>query len=479
MRLPLALAIGCVALFASQVDAQDTPTKREEEALAQAAKKLEKVAQAAQEKSPAVARKEFERAFALSPSAASRDGLAKLPWVDGPDPSPPAELETEIKTAHDECATLLADAAAACDKDNQVAGFERLATLIHALDLSKTELDRIGAVWFEPYLRCVRKDDAAKLEAGGELVDGKWLEKAAVAEQDKKHASWATPWVLSDEVHELRTTVPHRTAREILAYIGVYRRFFLSLFPDWDLKTPGGKLLVIVTETQKDFVERLKIEQQKTGGVEAPPHQAAIYLHFANGRGPCLATYEPAFSGQPVKVTLKGVLLALRHELAHQIAFEFSKHAATRGREAQSQLWCIEGLGRFMESWVLEKGRWRLSRTARFLLVGNQGVEGAYAYCQEHKDKLPPLDALFALDWNGFFKEQLTLHYNHAATAFDFLWEGEGGRYRSGLVKLVETVHRNKDSGKTWSTCFPNVDRKALQEQFSKYVDGLKIEPER
>ncbi|MBI3724643.1 hypothetical protein HY251_11905 [bacterium] len=429
---------------------------------------------------PAEARAELERGLALSPSHEKlRSELAKLEGKEEKPAEAFAKLhESERKKAYEKCGELLADLAEQDDRAGQADRFERHAALLLEHFPRDDLLERLGVVWFEPYLKLVKTADAKLLEAGGELVDGKRLERDAVSALDSQHASWARPWVVSDAVHEVRTTLPLRTARRLLAHVGAFRAFFLSqLQSAWELKPPRNKLVVVATGTQADFRARLKAEceKAKVNEVSGPPG-AAYYLHMRELPGPCVVTFEPTFADQPAeKIGFEGVLFALRHELTHQIAFEYSRFAANRTRTVRHQAWCVEGLAGYMEEFEVDRGRFRLAKRKRIKLGGPER-EGAFAWCVRNRSKLPPLERVFSLPRDQLASEDF---YDVSATIALFLMEGEGRRYRKPFLKLLETVHRARDDEKTFDACFPLVEKKALQEEWLKFVGEIRLDDER
>jgi hypothetical protein len=367
----------------------------------------------------------------------------------------PARAEDEAR------ADALAELALVAAKNGESEKFSETLDRIRFECWSEKAVAKTGAVYFEPYARWVLPGDAKKLEAGGELVDGEWLEKDAVAALDKKHSATSDPWVLSDEVHELRTTVPYRKARALLLRVGAYRRFFLSRVKgEWDLRAPAGKLPVIVTETQAQLRAQMKDRAKDVERLNA----VAYYLQSPRSLDPCIATFEPTdASGAKAKVGIEDVIVALQHEVTHQIAYEYSKHDFDRTRAGRHQAWCVEGLATFFMSYSLEKSGWRL-RLSRRAEVG---------WCVANKAKLPSLEGFIALTKEKFLKPE---QYALSAGLAYFLLEGEGGKYRARFMKLLEVVHRVKDTDRTWKECFAKVDLKQLQRELVSFLERVELE---
>lgn len=380
-----------------------------------------------------------------------------------------AKLEAERDA--EKRADLLADLALVAKKHGL---HERFAERLDAMRIqgsSEKAIGRTGAVYFEPYRRWVSAEDAQRLLAGGERIEGEWRDKDAVTLLDKKHATWSDPWILRDAVHELRTTVPYRQARALLLHVGAYRAFFLArVAGQWDLRAPKGLLPIVVTETQAQLRAQMKDRAKDVERLNA----TAYYLQSPRALNPCVATFEPTeASGAKVKVGVEDVLLALQHEVTHQIAYEYSKHDFDATRPGKFQAWSVEGLATFFMGYRLEKTGWRLRHLRRIPVGEGRSTEGDIAWCVENRAKLPALDGFLALTTEKFVKPE---QYHFAAVLAYFLLEGEGGKYRQRFLKLLEVVHRVRDTEKTWRECFAKVDSKKLEKELQEFVAKIEVE---
>jgi len=420
-------------------------------------------------------RAECERGLRLFDSPKLHNEIKKLAGKkDAPPKGFAQRLDVERPKALEKCALLLADMAAACSKQGRTEAFERYLRAIQQDFPSEKALAKLDVAWFEPYRKWTSRDDAKKLEAGQGRVEGKWLDPAAVEVSNRKHSTWDAPWVESDGVHELRTTVPLRTARRLLAYITAYRAFFLQEFGGtWDLKAPSGKLPVILTETQQALREQMK---KRVGELALPSGMqgAAYYMSTNMPLNPCFVTLEPTdATGRTLKVGVDDVLRTLTHELTHQLAFEYSKHDCDPTRLTQHQFWAVEGIATFMQGHVFEKGVWRLRQPRLIPLGGNLFEQGSFTLCVEHVDRLPPLAKYMAQSQ----AELMTLeNYSIAATLAYFFLRGEEGAHRASFLKLLERVHKVHDTDKTFAECFEGVDQRELDAQFRKFVEQIKLE---
>ncbi|MCA8921660.1 MAG: hypothetical protein KDD82_07595 [Planctomycetes bacterium] len=333
--------------------------------------------------------------------------------------------------------------------------------------------------YFEPLRRWVPRADLAVLREGGDYHEGELLSPASVAALNSRHASWKDPWVFSDEVHELRTTVPLRQAKQLLVFLGAYRAFFLARFGDaWDLRTPSGKLPVIVTRTQAELQDQLRRAARERGvptGGQERELGVAFYLHTGGTLDPCFATYEPKDTAGNVFTIPwdepEQLELALAHELTHQIAFEYSKHAARRSRPVRYQYWAVEGIASFMCQHLYERGSFIL-RLERQLRWGERVAEPPFAYCKRTLASLPTLRAFVGRSRAQCLNAE---SYQMGATLAYFLLEGEDGKYRGRFVKLLQTVHRQFDTRDSFDKAFAGVEPDTLQAEWERFVAGLPL----
>jgi len=474
------LKAGAVALLILGA-AQDKPFdaaqgKQELDALNAVAEELLKLSRLCSgAKAYSEARAECERGLRVLDAPKLRDELRKLAGKkDAPPKTFAKRLETERPRALEKCAFLLADAAAAALKQGRTEAFERHLRSIQQEFPSQKAFDKLDLAWFEPYRKWVSRDDARKLEGGAERIDGKWVDAAAVAALDRNHATWENPWIESDDVHEIHTTLPLRSARRLLSVVAAYRAFFVGEFAGaWDLRPPSGKLPVIVTESQQALKEQLK---KRAGNVALPGGVpgAAFYMYTNAPLNPCFVTLEPAdATGRTYKTGVDDVVRMLTHELTHQLAFEYSKHDADATRMVRNHFWAVEGIATFMQAHAFEKGVWRLRHPRTFPVGGGMVEQGPFTIAVENVDRLPPLAKFMAQSQ----AELMTLeNYSIAACLAYFFLRAEEGTYRTPFVKLLERVHKVRDSEKLFGECFEGADPGALEAPFRKFVAQIQLE---
>lgn len=421
------------------------------------------------------ARRAWAKALAFAPD--SKLFRSELDKIKGKKNAPSKGILPQIADRRQKglvkCADLLGPVASAYLKAERSDDLARLVALMRAQELpAEATLGKLGVVFFEPYLDWRSKKDVERLDAGEEYVDGAWVTSARVAELNAEHADWSNPWVLDDEMHEVRTTQPLRTARRVMAHVTAYRKFFLSYFTgEWDLTPPDVKLPVIVTGTRAEMDERA--EQFTQGAGHTPPGAAAFYLS-TNGTGnPCFVSFEmQAANGPRMKVGFEGLQWQFEHELGHQIAFEYSKHAADMSRLSTDCAWAIEGVAEFLPHYDLVDGAWVLKKP-KAIPMGGGAIEGDLAWCHANAASLPPLSKFFAQTYEQFMTPQ---NYHIAATLAWYLLEGKDRAYRPAFVKLLEVAHQSKADENTFATCFEGVDVAALDAEFRAFCRGIQLD---
>ncbi len=382
-----------------------------------------------------------------------------------------AEYAKKKRAAYDACAKAIATLVVFSGKNGVWDRFEERVEQLSMKLGSEAGIQMVGAVYFEPYRKWFNAADAKKLQEGGEFHDGKWLDAKAVAKLDAEHSKWDNPWRISDDVHEIKTTAPLRTAKQLLIHVGAYREFFVKYVADgWELKKPEGKLPIIVTLTQKDFMEQLEKDGYHKKGEQI--RMAAVYMHGSGPLNPVYATFEPRGEGGGVtEVKIDYVKTVLQHECTHQIATEYSYWNVDHGEDVDSQYWSVEGLATYMESWQLGRTGWKLTHPNPD--NHDQGEDYSFAHCKTNSHLPQSLKGFFDLSHDNFVKAD---HYALAAGISYFLSEAEGRKYRPGFLKLCEQVHTSRVTKKTLGECFPGQDWEQMHKEYKQFIAGIKLD---
>jgi hypothetical protein len=412
------------------------------------------------------ARGELRRAMAIAPAdAACRKDVAKLANDPGATPDAIKEkCKAAIEPVHARCAAALVDVLKTWDAADRPDEFARLATVARAelsADLAGFDVD-----WSEDFGMWFRKKDLARLAAGAEFVDGAWVEAADVAKLDAAHADWKKPWVLSDGVHEVRTTMSRRTAKRVLEHVSQFRRVVLDEFAgEWDLRPPKSALPVIVTATQAEFQARLR----EWPAMNDLPNAAAIYVRGNVPLCPCIATFEPKDTdGSTKQAGWPTFSFVLRHEIAHQILYEYSKYG---GFGVENVGWCSEGIANYLACFESVKGRWRLRRKAETPFAKGY-LPGAFTWVQANLAHVDPLSKLLPDARMPTTGEA----YLVDATLAYFLLEGDGRRHRRQTIQLAELVHQGRCDAGSFAKIFGKVDFAKLQSSWEAFVRAIEIE---
>ncbi len=372
------------------------------------------------------------------------------------------------------CAELLAPAASAyaqADKSDELAS---LVQLMKVHDVPTADLvAKLQLVFYEPYLDWRAKAAVQKLDQGWEYVDGAWAEPKKVADLNETHRSWSDPWVFADDVHEVRSNLPRRTAKQVASHVFAYRRFFLAYFTgEWELIPPTVKLPVIVTRTRKELEARVR---ETPHAPPASPRAAAFYLRGSEPGNPCFASIEmTAVDGTTSVGDYDMLQQSFEHELAHQIAFEYSKAAASNAHDASEEfLWVIEGIAEYMPTYALVGGEWKLRRRTTYG-TGEMRMEAAFGWCKANADKIQPLSTFVRTSGEQFLTVQ---NYHVAAALTGYLLEGKDREYRQPFIDLMEAVHRGTATAASLDACFPGDSLTTIDAEFRAWCKQLVVEP--
>ena len=388
--------------------------------------------------------------------------------------------DRERSNAHARAAFKLAELAQGYESSGDRERYDRWVEAIQDHfpgETAEKALKRLGLVYFEPYLEWMKPADWQRLDQGLETVEGEWKDPDEVARLDRQHSSRSDPWVLTDGTHELRTTVTLRLGKKLLAQVTAYRRFFLKQFGRaWDLRAPQGKLPIFLARNREEYQAEIDAVGKRLGEAIAPPENTAAFYHLSERPlNPCFVTLEAqTLDGSLLKFGWDNVLLVLKHELTHQVAFEYSRASGKPGKLPRLNYWVVESLANFMCFYANDRGHWHLSRP-RTIPTRNEGTYevSPFAWCLEHEDRLPRLERYFETPPDRFMTEEC---YSVATCAAYFLLFGEHRKYRAGYIRLCELVHEHRATEKSFDECFPGVDRAALERQFHRFVSGIALD---
>jgi len=156
-----------------------------------------------------------------------------------------------------------------------------------------------------------------------------------------------------------------RIARQVFANVTAFRHFFLAQFAGlWDLRPPIGKLPVIVTATQDEMQDQMR--RYSKNQISLKGFGAACYIFTNSPLNPCLVTFEPYMAtGKVTKIGFKQLVSFLKHEITHQLSFEYCKYDYDITKRCDYHIWVTEGIANFMENYKLSSKGWKLSHNAK------------------------------------------------------------------------------------------------------------------
>jgi len=351
---------------------------------------------------------------------------------------------------------------------------------------SPAAYEALGKEYFRPLWRWVSPEVAQALRGGADYYEGRLIDARQVAHLDAKHADWSNPWVLSDGVHEVRTTCPLRQANQALTLARALREHLLTTFGEaLDLRAPQGKLPIVMARTHAQFVEQL--EAYGWSGEQARTHPkasgVAFYKRSDKPLGPCLLTFEPGNAqGKLFRIPLErfeSLQAMLVHELAHQIAFEYSKHGVPRGktgaplRPLDAQQWVVEGFATYMGQHAYDGRTWHLRLSTEVPGVVSPTDTGAFASTYGWRQRLPAIAEFVTFPRRSFSK---VAGQKIAGTLTYFMLEGAGQRYRAGFLELLKVVHQERATRTTFAEAFADCDTTRLQADWEAFLEELDLD---
>jgi len=467
---------GAVAL------AEDPPPdllEKEQAAFDKVASELLKLSRTCtQSKAYAEARAILDLGLRVCPdSAALREAREKIEGKpDTPRDSFAGKYGKKRAEAFLRCAKALASTANQFDRKGHADRFRRLFDLVLRHFPSEKGCEAFQLEYYPPYRRWMREGEVKKLEKGWDLLDGKWLDPGAVKEANAAHADWSDPWVVTDEVYEVRTTISLRKAQEVLGFASSFRRFFLSQFEgEWDLRPPSGRLPIEVTATQADYKARVGLAGAGVRSVSANKLVgSAMYYWTSDPLNPVVMTYEPVFPTSrggviAVEVGDEELFSVLLHELTHQLGFEYSWHGYKPMRYTKHCYGVIEGLAQFFAGHRATSEGFRLTFKP-VIPHGDRTQEAAFAWTKSRIGSLPTLREYFAKTDAGLRDPE---DYCYLATAAYFFLQGAEGKYRKRFLDLLQITHQIKEDRDTFGRCLEGIPPKELQADWLKFVRAI------
>ena len=417
------------------------------------------------------AREEFIRAIAVAgdPKKAREELGRVAKKEDAPKEGFDEALDAERETVHAACTELLHGAADRALAANSPDGFDDVVTLMLDAFPDADTKEKYELKWFDPYLRWVRSEDLVKLDAGGEFVDGTWLDAEAVTALNAEHESWDSRWKIGNGVFRVETGKPLRAANTFLAHATAFRRWFLAQYGDvWEMKPGKGELPILVTRDQAEWAKIFK--QYRPG---EPLKVMGLYLMGGAPPSPVLMTYEPVFSGDgPRMVEFHVLQKTLYHEVAHQLGTEYSLFARKGLVTESPHFWAAEGIANHC-SWMKpgERG-WRLTKPTKFETIPNFAADGSLAWVKSHIGELEPVSDFVKTTQANYHGRK----YDHGTALSYFLLTYDEGRYREAFLDLCEDVHRGAGKPDGLSSRLDGVSLEQLQEQFVEFMEMVSVD---
>ncbi|MBI3463184.1 MAG: hypothetical protein HY000_09015 [Planctomycetes bacterium] len=321
---------------------------------------------------------------------------------------------------------------------------------------------KAGQVW-DPRFGWVPKTHVPRLEKGERLWKGQWLAADEVA---KYRQEWANAWEIETEHYLIRTNTSLERGAAFADKLEKLYAIFFRLFAGFFNPRDQIALLFDTPNRRTAF-----------GKLEEPPRRAAkrFRVHFYRTREQYLEALRPHIksglevsTGIYVPATRTAYFFlddsmdesTVIHEATHQLFSETRDHQQAIG--TRGNYWAIEGIACYMESFHdlgdrVELGSWDTPR----LKVGRERIQRG--------DQYLPIDKLVRLGMNDFQGPAVYAMYTESACLCRFLMHYDNGRYREGLVRLLEQVYLGKAGYETLAE-LTDTDYTQLERQFREHV---------
>lgn len=304
---------------------------------------------------------------------------------------------------------------------------------------------RAGYAWSSQFA-WVKRGEEERYARGEvyDLTDQTWR---SLKEADARHADASTPWVVTTEHFELRSTAPLETTARVAERL---EAFYLAMFRQYDLffaSKGGAKLIFGMAPSQsKPLVVNFYRDRAQFQRVANPPTQWAAGF-YSGGR------HASFFYASRDWTTLQ-------HEIVHQILGESSPGGA--------ESWLAEGAAVYLEDAFFRDGVLTLgSKQNHSRVVAYENAQRSGG--QEHRLKTMLTFRTMA-EWDS---GDIAKNYRGAGAVVYFLCHFDGGRYRSDFVEFLRDAYYGRRPRLEDYFGLPVDVLDALMQRF--YVPGSKL----
>ncbi len=275
---------------------------------------------------------------------------------------------------------------------------------------------RLGDRWLRPY-------DLEQARAGLAWDDRfGWIaprekpryERGEIIEElNRRHARPEDPWKFRSEHFEVFSTADLAATADLVSKL---EAFFLQAFRQYDLffgGAKGARLILGVAPARKPLRVHFYRDADQFKSHARPDTDWAAGFYDSGRR----ASFFYAMGGT-------ADLRVLRHEITHQILWEF-------GGGGIPPMWLMEGAAICLEGGPSDDTGYSFIRAYR---------ENLRAGMQEH-----PFQEVVRLQTDLDWKSgDVSRHYRGAGAAFAFLMRMDGGRCRSDLVEMLRDAYAGR-----------------------------------
>ncbi len=347
-------------------------------------------------------------------------------------------------------------------------------------------LKKHGWVW-NAKQGCLMPSEASERVDGGELrYAGEWLDAAAIAEHNGKHATFKNPTVLTDGRLILYSELPLELNLRLMNVATRYRVFLLDkVGGQMDMRHAGEALKMYMAKDRASYNAQGKKITDSQGVNWHNTFDSGKYLGVVGLKGGPIIMSPDVPTSETESIPCNEVMLInlMQHELTHMLCTENLKHLES-GRWTKSpsgppphNKWAYEGIATWSENffWSDEQLEFEWVLRRKFTLNAEKGkaYEARLGRAVARLDQLPSTDTFVVQTDSEFANGQLDA-YAQSCAIWTYLYSQDAGT-RAKLMKFARVVHCKESDKGTFTEVFKGTDAAKLDADIRTWLKGLEF----
>jgi hypothetical protein len=321
-----------------------------------------------------------------------------------------------------------------------------------------------GEIWHSQF-GWILGEDVARYEAGERRLGKQWI---STEDDARRHATIDRGWQIRTDHFRVITNYRRKDANELAVRLETLYQLWQQLFGEFYLDGPtllrrfDGKPIsgyrsqpfhVVYYGSREEYNATLRRQQPRIGITLGIYFDKTRKSHFFAG-----PDQDPG---------------TIYHEAVHQLFYESARASHHLG--ALSNAWILEGVACYFESLQEHQD----PATGRFFTLGTAGA-GRLPAARHRRlvnDYYVPLAELSALGMSDLQRRtDIARLYSQSAGLVTFLIHGQGGKYRSALVKLLRLIYTGRDKSISLQQ-LAGCDFAVLDRQYREFLAELPPPP--